>query len=68
MWKITVRKLENNNNIEQVRKECDAHGLIYNKDANWTNLIKLIKEQEQDKMFFIPRTDYDLFKWNDTYY
>ena len=60
--KIQYAKLENNNNIEQVRKECDARSLIYNENTNWTNLIKLIKEKEKDKKFFMPCTNYHLFK------
>ena len=68
LGKIQYAKLRRDNNIEQVRKECDARGLVFNKETNWTNLIKLIKEHEKDAKFFMPRTDYNLFKWNDTHY
>ena len=66
--KIQYAKLLRDHNIEQIRRECDSRNLQYNETTNWRNLIKLIKQNEGDNKYFTPRTDYCLFKWNETHF
>ena len=55
-------------NIEQVRQECDARKLAYIPSTTWTELLGLINRDEGDKKYFKPKTDYNLFRWNETHY
>ena len=55
-------------NIKQAQQECDACNLSYLLTMNWTKLLNLIKSDKGDKKYFKPKTDYDLFKWNETHF
>ena len=66
--KIQYGKMKKDDNLEQVRRECDKRNLRYDANTNWTSLIKFIKEDEHDNKYFTPKTDYNLFKRNETHF
>ena len=66
--KIQYGKMKRDHNIDQIQRECKARNLRYEANTNWTTLIQLIKADEKDNKYFKPKTDYDLFKWNETHY
>ena len=54
--------------MEQIFQECDARNLQYLPTTNWTDLLNLIKCNENDNKYFKPVTNYELFKLNETHY
>ena len=66
--KIQYHKLKKAHNLEQVRNELKERELPFDQTTNWTALLKILKEDEQDKKYFKPRTNYDNFKWNSTHF
>ena len=60
--------MKRDDNIEQIKLECQAQGLQFNHGTNWTSLLKLIKGDKNNNKFFKPKTNYDNFKWNETHY
>ena len=50
-------------NILQVRAELGARGLSdkFDHKTKWKDLLAILKEDEKDRRFFYPRTDYNLF-------
>ena len=66
--KIQYAKMKKADNLDQIRRECEARNLPFLPTTNWTNLINLIKRDEKDNKFFKPVSDYDQFKWNDTHF
>ena len=53
--------------MEQTRKECKQRQLMFGGNNNWMSLLALIKKDKNDKKYFTPNTDYNLFKWNETH-
>ena len=66
--KIKYAKMKKEHNMDQIRKECEQRQLIFDRNTNWTSLIALIKKEKTDKKYFTLKTDYNIFKWNETYF
>ena len=66
--KIQYHKMNRDDNIEQVKLECQVQGLQFNHGTNWTSLLKFIKGDENNNKLFKPKTNYDNFKGNETHY
>ena len=66
--KIQYAKMLKKHNFEQVRNECRARNLLFDDKTNYKSLIGLIKNDENDNKYFKPKTNYDLFKWNETHF
>ena len=64
--KVQYGKMLKKHNMEAVQNELLARGLSdkFNNKTNWTNLLKLLKENENNNKNFTPLTKYDSFKWN----
>ena len=65
---MQYHKLKKAHNLEQVRNELKERELPIDQTTNWTALLKILKEDEQDNKYFKPRTNYDNFKWNSTHF
>ena len=57
-------------NMAVIRKELVARGLNDKFDANtkWTEVLKILKSDEQDNKYITPLTKYAGFKWNSTHF
>ena len=66
--KIQFGKLLKSHNLDAVRDEVTARGIVFLPTTNWTSLLKIIKENEGNNKFFKPLTDYTNFKWNDSHF
>jgi len=62
--KIQHHTLKKVHNMEVLISELRAKELDdkFNDMLNWTNHIKLLKDNERDKKFFRPHRRYDSFK------
>ena len=58
--------MKRDDSLEAVKNELRARDfdneLLENK--NWKDLIKILKDNEGDKTFFTPVTNYNNFKWS----
>ena len=63
--RIQFHKMKKADNMDAVRNELIARGLQdrFTQNTNWTDLLKILKEDEEDVRFFTPVTEYDSFKW-----
>ena len=59
--KIQYGKLNRDDNIYQIRNELQARNIQYENTATWTDLLGLLKIDEDDDKYFLPRTDYHKF-------
>ena len=53
-------------NTEAVRAKflTRSFGYKFDEKTKWSLLIKRLKEDEKDKKYFRPRTEYSSFKWS----
>ena len=63
--KIQYGKLKRDENIMQIRRELEARRVNFEASDNWTRLLTLLKENENDQKYFKPVTDYQVFITND---
>ena len=56
--------------MEQIKNELRARGLQhqFNDTTDWMNLLKLLKQIENYKKFFVPLTSYDSFNRNSSHF
>ena len=54
--------------MKAIQDELLARGIEFDEKTKWKNLIKKLKENEGDKKYFKPMTQYDNFKWNATHF
>ena len=66
--KIQYHKMKKEHNLAAVRNELIRRNITFNEQTNWTALLKMLKENEGDKKYFKPLTNYDGFKWNSTHF
>ena len=61
--KIQYYFLTAKDNILQVRAALEERGLSdkFDDKTKWKDLLAILKEDEKDRRFFYPRTDYNLF-------
>ena len=63
--KIQYGKLKRDENIMQIQRELEARRVNFEASDNWTRLLTLLKENENDQKYFKPVTDYQVFITND---
>ena len=66
--KIQYHKMKKDQNMIAVRNELLARNVMFDDETKWIALLKLLKENEGDKKYFKPLTNYDAFKWNSTHF
>ena len=66
--KIQYHKMKKEHNLAAVRNKLSERNILFNEQTNWTTLLKLLKQNEGDKKYFRPHTNYDQFKWNSTHF
>ena len=59
--KIQYTKISKAHNIQAVRNELIARGLVFVTNTTWTAMIKFTKEKEGHIKYFTPLIDYDSF-------
>jgi len=62
--------MKKNHNMEVVRDESVAHNLqtSVSNETNWTLFLKLLKQDENNKKYFMSFTAYKIFKWNRSHF
>ena len=66
--KIQYHKLKKDHNLAQIKNELTERRLHFDPNTNWTALLSILKQDEGNKKYFHPRTNYDMFKWNSTHF
>ena len=68
--KIQHHKMKKNHNMKTARDGLVVYNLqaSFTNKTNWTPLLKLLKQDENNKKCFKPLTVYERFKWNSSHF